>query len=352
MALNVDIEKKLGDFQLRSKFDAGDETLAILGASGCGKSMTLKCVAGVETPDSGRIVLDGDVLFDSARKINIPARLRRIGYLFQNYALFPNMTVEQNIACGIHKGKKEKAEIVREKAAAFYLNGLQKRYPGQLSGGQQQRVALARMLAGEPRLIMLDEPLSALDSFLRWRLEQEIVKLRKSFSGTVLFVSHNRDEVYRLCDRVVAMENGKTQEPAWKKDFFESPRTLSATLLSGCKNISAAKKTGEHSLFAVDWNLQLRSEHSVPDDLRHVGFRAHSFEAAEGPGGENTLSCDVTDVFEDIFSMIVIARVQGGDPGNDRCEIRLELGKEQWAKLGQPKKLYLKMPKEKLILIR
>ncbi len=212
MALSVDIEKDLGDFHLKSKFTAGDETLAILGASGCGKSMTLKCIAGVETPDSGRIVLDGKVLFDSGKKINLPARLRKTGYLFQNYALFPNMTVEQNIACGIHRKKEETRKIVKEKISAFYLDGLEKQYPSQLSGGQQQRVALARMLAGEPQLIMLDEPLSALDSFLKWKLEQEILRVKESFHGSILFVSHSRDEVYRLCDRIVAMEDGKTQE--------------------------------------------------------------------------------------------------------------------------------------------
>jgi molybdate transport system ATP-binding protein len=352
MALNVDIEKKLSGFCLKSKFTAGDETLAILGASGCGKSMTLKCIAGVETPDSGRIVLDGNVLFDSEKKINIPARLRKTGYLFQNYALFPNMSVEQNIACGIRKSKKEKIGIVKEKIAAFYLNGLEKQYPCQLSGGQQQRVALARMLASEPRLIMLDEPLSALDSFLKWELEQEILRVKKSFRGSILFVSHSRDEVYRLCDRVVAMENGKTQEPAVKEDFFENPQTLSAALLTGCKNVSRAKKSGEHSFFAADWNMPLTASKPVPDDLRYVGFRAHFFEVMENPGEENTVECEVTNVIEDVFSIIVMTQVKGGNPDNNRSYIRYELDKQKWDGLGNHDKLYLKMPKDKLIFIR
>lgn len=352
MALSVDIEKELGSFHLRSRFSTGDETLAILGASGCGKSMTLKCIAGVETPDWGKIILDGRVLFDSDKKINVPARLRKTGYLFQNYALFPNMTVEQNIACGIRKSKKERGEIVKEKIAAFYLNGLEKQYPRQLSGGQQQRVALARMLAGEPRLIMLDEPLSALDSFLKWKLEQEILRVKEKFQGSILFVSHNRDEVYRLCDRVVAMENGKTQEPAGKKEFFTNPQTLSAALLSGCKNVSRAKKTGEHSLFAADWNLALATSKPVPDDLEYVGFRAHFFEAAESAEEENAFECDVANVFEDVFSMIVMVWAKGGDPDSDHSALRYELDKKKWESLGSPLKLYLKMPKDKLILMR
>lgn len=350
MALSVDIEKRLGDFLLKSRFSSANETLAILGASGCGKSMTLKCIAGVETPDRGRIVLDGKVLFDSEKRINMPARFRKTGYLFQNYALFPNMTVEQNIACGIHKPQNEKQEIVKAKISAFYLNGLERQYPRQLSGGQQQRVALARMLAGEPQLIMLDEPLSALDSFLKWKLEQEILKVKDNFNGSILLVSHSRDEVYRLCDRIVAMENGKTQEPAEKKVFFTNPRTYSAALLSGCKNISRAEKTGPYRIFAADWNLSLATSEPVPDDLQYVGFRAHFFEGMENADGENTVECTVVSVLEDIFSMIVTMQVKGGNPDNSRSYLRYELSKEKWEKLNS-RRLFLKMPKDELILL-
>lgn len=351
MALSVDIEKDLGDFHLKSKFTAGNETLAILGASGCGKSMTLKCIAGVETPDRGSIVLDGKVLFDSDGKINLPARLRRTGYLFQNYALFPNMTVEQNVACGIHRKKEETRRIVKEKISAFYLNGLEAQFPGQLSGGQQQRVALARMLAGEPQLIMLDEPLSALDSFLRWKLEQEILKVKENFHSTILFVSHSRDEVYRLCDRVVAMEDGKTQEPAEKKAFFTNPQTYSAALLSGCKNISRAEKTGPHGIFATDWNSRLVTAAPVPDDLKFVGFRAHFFEVIENAEEENTVECSIVSVLEDIFSMIVTAQIRDASPDNSRSYLRYELSKEKWSRLDGHKTLYLKMPKDELLLL-
>ncbi len=350
MALTVDIEKRLGKFHLKSRFEAGNETLAILGASGCGKSMTLKCIAGIETPDRGSIVLDGRILFDSARNINLPARKRRVGYLFQDYALFPNMTVEGNIACGIPEGLDRNA-VVKEKISMFYLEGLEKLYPAQLSGGQQQRVALARMLASEPALIMLDEPLSALDSYLKWQLEQEILSLKETFSGSILFVSHNRDEVYRLCDRVVVMENGSTQETLQKSELFHNPGTLSAALLSGCKNISAARKTGEYSIFAQDWNADLVSAAPVPDGLQYVGFRAHFFETAAGPG-ENTIECEVTRVVEDMFSNIVMARACGGDPANSRSYLRYELPRDKWTEISGSKRLLLKMPKSQLILMR
>lgn len=352
MPLLVDIEKRMGRFCLSSRFEAGDETLALLGASGSGKSMTLKCIAGVETPDCGRIVLNGRTLFDSERKINLPARLRKAGYLFQNYALFPNMTVAQNIACGIHGKRRDTKRLVEEKIAAFYLQGLEAQHPRELSGGQQQRVALARILAGEPELLMLDEPLSALDSFLKWQLEQEILRVRERFSGAVLFVSHNRDEVFRICDRVVVMEDGKTQATLTKHALFSDPQTLSAALISGCQNTSRAKKTGEHTLLALDWQVSLKCEKPVPDDIRHVGFRAHCFEIADRPDGGNTLACSIERVVEDTFSFIVMARLRGARQQADRPFLRWDAGKEQWNGLKNQKTLLLRMPEDRLILLR
>ena len=139
MSLFVEIEKQLGNFHLDVRFQAETETLALLGASGCGKSMTLKCIAGIMTPDRGRIVLNGRVLFDSEARIDLPPQQRRVGYLFQNYALFPTMTVEKNILCGIRSGSKaEKAAALADTVRRFWLEGLEHHYPAQLSGGQQQ----------------------------------------------------------------------------------------------------------------------------------------------------------------------------------------------------------------------
>ena len=176
MSLEVNIEKKLDGFTLRAAFTAGNTSTALLGASGCGKSMTLRCIAGILKPDRGRIVLDGRVLFDSAQHIDLPPQQRGVGLLFQNYALFPNMTVEQNIRCGL---KAEKDPAARRAACAEMLRAMRletlaKRYPAQLSGGQQQRAALARILVGKPRILMLDEPFSALDSYLREAVESEV----------------------------------------------------------------------------------------------------------------------------------------------------------------------------------
>ena len=165
MALTVQIRKRYGDFMLDADFSAGNgETLALLGASGSGKSTALRCIAGICRPDRGRIELDGEVLFDSRQGIDLPPQRRRIGYLFQQYALFPHMTVEKNIAVCLDRRRQAQAG---ELIALLRLEGTEKLLPRQLSGGQQQRVALARILASRPRAILLDEPLSALDVCLR-----------------------------------------------------------------------------------------------------------------------------------------------------------------------------------------
>ncbi len=311
MSISVDIKKTLGDFQLNVNFEAQDEILALLGASGSGKSMTLKCIAGVEKPDEGRIVLDGRVLFDSEKKINLSPQKRKTGYLFQHYALFPNMTVEENIAAGIRGPKRGKGAIIEEKIKSLYLEGLEKHYPSQISGGQQQRVALARILASEPDILMLDEPFSALDSYLRWQMEQEIGSVLEKFSGTTLFVSHNRDEVYRLCDRIAVLSDGKLEVISEKHALFENPQTLAATLLTGCKNISKAQKLSDYTLKALDWNTVLTTERKIPNDMQYIGVRAHYFVPVTDFGEENIVRGKIANVTEDTFSIIVKYQCEG-----------------------------------------
>ena len=165
--LKVNIKKELKEFDLDITFELKNGCLGILGPSGCGKSMTLKSIAGIVNPDTGFISLNTDeetIFFDSNKKINLKPQIRNVGYLFQNYALFPNMTVEENIASGL---SNDDGKTVSEMIKRFHLDGLEKRYPRQLSGGQQQRVALARILAYNPDVILLDEPFSAMDTFLK-----------------------------------------------------------------------------------------------------------------------------------------------------------------------------------------
>ena len=287
MSLKVNIKKRLGNFNLDVAFETERGVFAILGASGCGKSMTLKYIAGIETPDEGRIELNGRVLYDSAKKINLTPQKRRVGYMFQDYALFPNMTVEQNIKAGM--GKHPEEEKVRSYINRFRLEGMEKHYPAQLSGGQKQRVAMARMIASEPDILLLDEPFSALDSYLKWELEQEMRDMLAEVQKPVLFVSHNRDEVYRLCSMVSCIDHGKMEVIEKTKEFFHNPKTKTAAVLSGCKNISAAEIVDNNHIKALGWGITLCVS-EIPEETKAVGIRAHSFypvNAEQIPGKES-----------------------------------------------------------------
>lgn len=207
--LEVQIYKKLAEFDLDISFQVNDNILGLMGASGSGKSMTLKCIAGIEMPDQGRIVLNGCVLFDSEKKINVPIQKRNVGYMFQSYALFPNMNVYENISVGLRARKVKDVDIVVQKVMQqFRIFELASRYPKQLSGGQRQRVALARLIAYEPDVLLLDEPFSALDEDLKKDLLQEL-KSELQISKPVIFVSHDKEEVNYLCDLKYKIKQGE-----------------------------------------------------------------------------------------------------------------------------------------------
>ena len=221
--LYVDIEKRLSNFTLRANISITDKRTALLGASGAGKSMTLKCIAGIARPDSGRIVLDDTVLFDSEKRIDLPPQKRNVGYLFQDYALFPNMTVLQNIIAGLHHlPRKERESQARELIDSFHLFGLEDKRPDTLSGGEKQRVALARTLAANPKVILLDEPFSSLDTELKWELEDELQLRLQDFSGNMLMVTHNIDEAIELCDSVYTIVRGTVSEPQAIREYYNN----------------------------------------------------------------------------------------------------------------------------------
>ena len=314
MSLEVEIEKRFAGFTLRAQFTAQDTATAILGASGCGKSMTLRCIAGIVKPDKGRIVLDGVPLFDSEKKIDLPPQKRGVGLLFQNYALFPNMTVEQNILCGLHaepdraKRRAACAEMIR----ALRLEGLEKRLPAALSGGQQQRVALARILAAKPKILMLDEPFSALDSYLREQVEGEVGALLAAFQGPALLVTHNRDEAYRLCREMIVMDGGRVLRAGETKAVFADPRSCTAARLTGCKNILPCVKAGPHSVRLAGWEAELHLAAEVPEAVCAVGIRAHDF-APCAAGVLNALPVRVVSSGENPFDWNLICTAPGGE---------------------------------------
>lgn len=347
MSLLIDIEKELGSFTLKVALEAGNEALALLGDSGCGKSMTLRCIAGVVKPDKGRIVINDRVVFDSDQKIDLPPQQRRVGYLFQNYALFPNMTVEENIMTGLEREKKltkaERCKKAQEHMSMLQLDGLGGRYPRQLSGGQQQRVALARILASQPDLLLLDEPFSALDATLRWEMEQVVRRTMQTFDGTTVLVTHDRDEVYRLSDQVAVYKSGHIDRFEEKWTLFADPKTATAARLTGCKNISPAHREG-NEIVADDWHLRFKNEDG--EEWPYIGIRAHRFEICT-PNAENSFPYEVVEKIEDTFSFIFRIRRQN-DP--DAKTLRWEADKEIGRNL--PSTGYVRVPQEEILFLK
>ena len=332
MSLQVEIHKSFEGFSLDVDFETDRECMGILGASGCGKSMTLKCVAGIVTPDSGRIILNGRTLYDSEKKINLTPQKRKVGILFQNYALFPHMTVRQNIGIGLQgKNGAQRKELLDSLTASFHLEGLEDHYPRQLSGGQQQRVALARILAYDPDVLMLDEPFSALDTFLKEQLQFEVQKVLRQYRGDVLMVTHSRDEVYRFCDSVVVMDKGRKVDAGLTRELFRNPGTLITARLSGCKNFSRARKTGDYTLWAEDWNTELTTALPVPEEVQAVGIRAHDFHpAVSGETGPNFFRVREADRQEGPFEVSVRMQVNGNPPEAEDRYIWWKIESSAW----------------------
>lgn len=312
--LQVDIQKGLGSFRLDVQFETEGGTMGILGESGCGKSMTLRCIAGIERPDRGRIVLDGETLFDSERKINLPPQKRQVGYLFQNYALFPRMTVRQNILCGLRgeRDRSRRAEIYRRTVEQLQLNGLENRRPSQLSGGQAQRAALARILVSRPRLLMLDEPFSALDSHLRVQLQLQMLQLLRELDRQALLVTHSRDEAYHLCASIGVMEGGRFLCCKETKALFSDPENRQAARITGCKNIAAAREAGDFELFVPEWGIRMQTAQQVRSDVSAVAIRAHYFNTKTKG---NRFAVRFTGEMDEPFEHIYTFRYMNQSPG-------------------------------------
>jgi molybdate ABC transporter permease protein len=353
--LLVEIQKQLANFTLNTTFTAHQETLGLLGGSGSGKSMTLRCIAGVETPTKGRIILNGQTLFDSERQINLPSHQRKVSLVFQNYALFPHMTVAQNIAFGLQPLPKAiRSQRVNQQLARLQLEGLGDRYPHQLSGGQQQRVALARALATEPEVLLLDEPFSALDTYLRTQVERQLVETLSTYSGVTLFVTHNLEEAYRVCEKLLVMSGGKPIAFDSKHRVFEHPRTLRVAQLTGCKNFSHAVAAGANTIEAIDWGVRLRVVEAIPEDLSDVGIRAHQIKLMPQPesGLENLFPCWLATTSETPHRMTLFLKLNAESQGAQDYHVQAEVFKEKWQNLkDHPFPWYVRFDPLRLMLL-
>lgn len=348
MSIEVKITKKLKGFDLNVELYSMNQRTGILGASGSGKSLTLKCIAGIEKPDSGRIILNDRLLFDSEKKINLAPQKRRVGYLFQNYALFPAMTVEENIGVTIKATKEEKHRLIQDKLKEYHLEELGGRYPSELSGGQQQRVALARMLVSNPDIIMLDEPFSSLDSYLKELLQQQLLESLQNYGGDVLLVTHNRDEAYRFCERLLMISNGNTIIAGDTKELFERPIKKEAARLVGCKNVSAIRILDRHTMEAVDWGIRLTTKMELANKYRYVGIHSYDLVPAWEQPEKNYIpftltGCGQLPLEEHFYIQTVNPTFEEGMSWYVRRD-----KKEMFTK-GLPK--YLCLPEEKLLLL-
>ncbi len=340
MALEVAIEKKAGDFRLEVEFVADAAPVGLLGPSGSGKTMTLRAIAGLDRPDSGRIVLDGRVLYDSRRRIDVPARERRIGLLFQQYALFPHLTVAENVAFGLWKfPEDERARRTGQQLAAMRLEPLANRHPNTLSGGEQQRVALARALATEPAALLLDEPFSALDTHLRSALERQLRDTLENYRGSTVFVSHNLEEAYRVCRDLVVLEKGTVAARGPKEEIFRHPPTLEVARLTGCKNFSRARRAANGKIEAIDWGCDLRVAQELAGIPEHVAIRAHHIRIHPSSGAtsgaaqesrDNVFPCWLAAISETPFRVTLDLRIGGPPAGPADFHVHAEVFKQEW----------------------
>ncbi len=283
MRLLVDIRKKLGSFELMSCFESSDLITGLLGASGSGKSMTLKCIAGIERPDEGVIILGDRVLFDSRRGIDVRPQERKVGYLFQNYALFPTMNVRKNIMTGVHT-IKDRSERKRRYDAAIqllHLENLDQRLPRELSGGQAQRVALARIMVSQPELLLLDEPFAALDTHLKDSLQVDMKRLVGSVGKQTLMVTHSVSEAFRLTSRIAVMEDGRIIRCGEPDEVYRDPQAEGCAKLFGHRNIFTFVRCMDGSIRIPGLGIELPFCMEIPSSCKKISI---TDEAISTPG--------------------------------------------------------------------
>lgn len=352
--LYADIHKKIGDFSLDVLIESDAKRIGILGASGSGKSLTLRSIAGIEDVDSGHIELGGRTLFDSENRVDLRPQLRSVGYMFQNYALFPTMSVLKNVMAGLRGNKEENRAKAMEMLERFSMDGFEDRLPGELSGGQQQRAALARIMVTEPDIILLDEPFSALDGHLRDRMQAEMRDMLSDYSGQVVMVSHSRDELYRFSDELFVLKDGSIKGSGETKELFRDPKNKETARLTGCKNFSDVRRIDGHTLEASDWGVTLRLEREIPENISCIGYRAHFFEPVWGERLENCIRFDMAGSDELPFEMYYYVRpenneAESGSPGQLLRWFVQGDGQRQIEERGLPD--YLKLKEEHIMLL-
>lgn len=352
MNIEMCVHKKLVEFDLSLQFSSIHKRVGILGASGSGKSLTLKSLAGIIKPDSGEIRLEDKTVFSSEKNINISPQNRSIGYLFQNYALFPNMSVEDNIRCGIQSKKRcEQNRIISELLSKYQLEDCAKEKPTKLSGGQQQRVAIARIMAYQPSLVLLDEPFSALDQYLREIMRRDMDETMNQYNGTCFLVSHSRDDIYLLSDYLYIMHQGKIIEQGLTKAVFQSPQRELTARLTGCKNISQASLLDHNRVYAIEWGIELVVSEELlrgaSKGIQSIGIRAHDIRFSNGEG-QNSFAVTDFIVQEFAFERQYQVSLSKGD-SHKRLWCSISQAADKQDQYSQPPS-HIYIPSDKILL--
>ena len=351
MELKVNIKKRLRSFELVADFELKNEVLGILGHSGAGKSMLLKCIAGLERPDDGYISLNGKVLYDSSCGINLSPQQRRIGYLFQSYALFPNMTVEENLSFVMKEKADLKPERIEGLLASFSISSLKDAFPSALSGGQQQRAALARAVAADLELLLLDEPFSALDTYVKEQLESELDRLLFFYGNSAILVSHDVDEAFRLSDKMAVIQDGKLFPVKEKHELISRPETSAEAVNAGFSNISSISIVGDRELIADEFGINITFNNIIPDWCRYIAISSKALELAADTEQECVYTMELIRVVENTSSYFLYFRKSGTLGRAIKAEISKEYIKDI-SFLENGTEFGLRIPEASIIFLR
>jgi molybdate transport system permease protein len=315
--------------------------------------MTLRIIAGVVAPNRGRIVLGGRVLYDSATGQNLASAHRRIGVVFQDYALFPNMTVADNVGFGLRSlPARERQLRVQRQLELMHISELADRYPKEISGGQRQRVAIARCMAIEPGALLLDEPFAALDPHLRRQMEEQLRETLAGYRGAVIFVTHDMEEAFRFCSDLLVLDHGRVIASGPKHRLFERPQSVVAARLTGCKNITAARRIGAGRVAVGSWNCELQTAIPVPDAVTHIGVRSHQLTFMPADNQENTFQCWLVSTSEAPHEMTVYLRLHAAPLGGELAHLQADVPKDYWRTLSaQPQPWRVQLHPERLLLL-
>ena len=327
--LQAELSRRLENFTLNVHIETAAGAVGLLGPSGAGKSMTLRMIAGVAAPDTGRITLNGRVLFDSNTGTNLTPAQRKIGMVFQDYALFPHLTVAGNVGFGLQDlPAVERRDRVDELLSSMHIAELAERFPREISGGQRQRVAIARCMAMQPDALLLDEPFAALDPHLRRKTEEQLRETLAGFHGPVVFVSHDMEEAFRFCTDLFVLNHGHVIAHGPKQELFEHPRTVAAARLTGCKNVVEAARAGDHLIDVPGWGCRFSSSAPVPQTLTHLGYRSHQIRFGDDAPGENVFPCWLVSTSEAPHEITLYLRL-GPKPGpEDEPHLQADVPKD------------------------